>query len=75
MNGRGLFLQTFTDPVPVTTKTLCAPVSGTVGANLNSLVTSGIPTGMTLRWLQGPTDVTTAPIAAGTYTPYQYNTS
>lgn len=66
----------YLSPIPNSTPNACASnLSGTVGTALAPNVSSTTPTGLTLRWLQGTTNVTGNTITAGTYTPYYYNAS
>ncbi|GEM_PF-5490320 len=67
----------FLDPIPVSANpNVCASsLSGTIGSSLAPYVTSSTPSGSSLRWLQGATDVTNNTIAAGTYTPYYYKST
>jgi len=67
----------YLSPIPnATTANACfSSYSGTVGTALAPYVTSTTPTGLSLRWLQGTTDVTGNTIASGTYTPYYYNST
>lgn len=47
--------------------------SGTVSSSLSTVVSSGTPNNMQLRWLQGSTNVSGGTISSGTYTPYYFN--
>lgn len=66
----------FLSPIPNSTPNACiSNLSGTVGSALTLNIISSTPTGLSLRWLQGTTDVTENAISNGTYTPYYYNSS
>lgn len=59
--------------INTTNYTACS--SGTVSTVLSPVVSSGTPNNMQLRWIQGSTNVSANTIAAGTYTPYYFNTT
>lgn len=67
----------FLSPIPKTTiSNICSgTLSGTVSSALAPYISSAVPANLTLRWLQGSTNVSDNQIAAGSYTPYYYNAS